>query len=84
MTKQGQTKGRHCKKCRPFLLPKFYEIGGNSCKHCQSIKTKRLIETAEMEYAELMYEMYAEPETSYGDITRYFTEKEIQVLYFLI
>ncbi len=25
------------------------------------IKTKRLIETAEMEYAELMYEMYAEP-----------------------
>ena len=43
------------------------------------IKTKRLIETAEMEYAELMYEMYAEPETSYGDITRYFTENEIQV-----
>ena len=41
--------------------------------------TKRLIETAEMEYAELMYEMYAEPETSYGDITRYFTENEIQV-----
>ena len=43
------------------------------------IKTKRLIETAEMEYAELMYEMYAEPETSYGDITRYFTKNEIQV-----
>ena len=43
------------------------------------INIKRLIETAEMEYAELMYEMYAEPETSYGDITRYFTENEIQV-----
>ena len=51
-------------------------MGGSSCTH---IKTKRLIETAEMEYAELMYEMYAEPETSYGDITRYFTENEIQV-----
>ena len=27
----------------------------------------------------MMHEMYAEPETSYGDITRYFTENEIQV-----
>ena len=35
------------------------------------IKTKRLVENAEMDYAELMYEMYAEPENSYGDITRY-------------
>ena len=43
------------------------------------IKTKRLIENAEMDYAELMYEMYAEPENSYGDITRYFTENEIMV-----
>jgi site-specific DNA recombinase len=51
-------------------------MGGSSCTH---IKTKRLIETAEMESAELMYEMYAEPETSYGDIPRYFTENEIQV-----
>ena len=32
------------------------------------IKTKRLVENAEMDYAELMYEMYAEPENSYGDI----------------
>ena len=38
------------------------------------IKTKRLVENAE-----LMYEMYAEPENSYGDITRYFTENEIMV-----
>ena len=43
------------------------------------IKTKRLVENAEMDYAELMYEMYAEPENSYGDITRYFTENEIMV-----
>ncbi len=43
------------------------------------IKTKRLIESAEMEYPKLMYEMYTESETSYGDITRYFTKNEIQV-----
>lgn len=43
------------------------------------IKTKRLVENAEMDYAELMYELYAEPENSYGDITRYFTENEIMV-----
>lgn len=43
------------------------------------IKTKRLVETAEMEYVKLMYELYAQSETSYGDIARYFTENDIQV-----
>lgn len=43
------------------------------------VKTKRLIETAEMEYARLMYEMYAQPGVSYGDIARYFAENGIKV-----
>lgn len=43
------------------------------------IKTKRLVEAAEMKFVKLIYEMYAQPEISYGDITRYFTEREIQV-----
>ena len=33
------------------------------------IKTKKLVENAEMDFAELMYQMYAEPSSSYGDIT---------------
>ena len=37
------------------------------------IKTKKLVENAEMDYVEMMFEMYAEPESSYGDITRHFT-----------
>ena len=32
-----------------------------------------------MDYVEMMFEMYAEPETSYGDITRYFTTQGILV-----
>lgn len=43
------------------------------------IKTKKLVENAEMDYAEMMFEMYGEPETSYGDITRYFTTQGILV-----
>ena len=43
------------------------------------IKTKKLVENAEMDYVEMMFEMYAEPETSYGDITRYFTTQGILV-----
>ena len=43
------------------------------------IKTKKLVENAEMDYVEMMFEMYAEPETSYGDITRYFTTQNILV-----
>lgn len=43
------------------------------------VKTKRLVENAEMAYAKLIYEMYAQPEISYGDITRHFAENEIQV-----
>ena len=33
------------------------------------IKTKKLVENAEMDFAELMYQMYAEPGNSYGDIS---------------
>ena len=33
------------------------------------IKTKKLVENAEMDFAELMFQMYAEPGNSYGDIT---------------
>ena len=43
------------------------------------IKTKKLVENTEMDYVEMMIEMYAEPETSYGDITRYFTTQNILV-----
>ena len=43
------------------------------------VKTKRLVENAEMKYAKSIYEMYAKPETSYGDIARYFAEHGIQV-----
>ena len=32
-----------------------------------------------MDYAELMFEMYAEPENSYGDISRYFEEQGITI-----
>ena len=31
------------------------------------IKTKKLVENAEMDFAELMYQMYAEPSSSYGE-----------------
>ena len=41
------------------------------------IKTKKLMENTEMDYAQMMFEMYAEPESSYGDITRYFTTQNI-------
>ena len=42
------------------------------------IKTKRLIvEPKEAERIRLIFEMYAEPHTSYGDITRYFAEQGI-------
>ena len=32
-----------------------------------------------MDFAELMYQMYAEPSSSYGDITRYFVKHSIKV-----
>jgi DNA invertase Pin-like site-specific DNA recombinase len=42
------------------------------------VKTKRLVaEPEEAERIRLIYEMYAEPHTSYGDITRYFAENGI-------
>jgi len=44
----------------------------------QGIKTKKLVANPdEAEHIKLIYQMYAQPETSYGDITRYFTGKEI-------
>ena len=43
------------------------------------IQTKKLVETSEMDYAELMFEMYAEPENSYGDVSRYFEEQGITI-----
>ena len=43
------------------------------------IKTKKLVENAEMDFAELIYQMYAEPSSSYGDITRYFVAHDIKV-----
>ena len=43
------------------------------------IKTKKLVENAEMDFAELMFQMYAEPGNSYGDITRYFVKNSIDV-----
>ena len=44
------------------------------------IKTKKLVENAEMDFAELMYKMYAEPSSSYGDITRYFVKNSIDAV----
>ena len=42
------------------------------------IRTKRLVADPEKaEQVKLMFEMYARPETSFGDITRHFTEKGI-------
>ena len=43
------------------------------------IKTKKLVENAEMDFAELMFQMYAELGNSYGDITRYFVKHSIKV-----
>lgn len=43
------------------------------------IKTKKLVKNAEVNYVGMMFEMYGEPETSYGDITRYFTTQIILV-----
>jgi hypothetical protein len=44
------------------------------------VKTKRLvIEQTEAEQVRLMYEMYAEPHTSYGDITRYFAKNGLTI-----
>ena len=31
------------------------------------------------DHVRLMFEMYAEPETSFGDITRYFEEHDIKI-----
>ncbi len=45
----------------------------------QGIHTKRLVEVPEQaDHVRKIFEMYEKPETSYGDITRYFSEKGIQ------
>ena len=44
----------------------------------QGIHTKKLVASeAESQHIRQMFEMYAQPHTSYGDITRYFTEMRI-------
>ena len=43
------------------------------------IRTKKLVASPEeAERIQLMFEMYAQPETSYGDIVRYFSEHDIK------
>ncbi len=43
------------------------------------INTKKLVrDDQEMEHVRLMFKMYAEPEVSYGDIVRYFSENGIR------
>jgi site-specific DNA recombinase len=45
----------------------------------QGIRTKKLVPNPEeAEHVRLMFEMYARPETSYGDIVRYFAEHGIK------
>lgn len=44
------------------------------------VRTKMLVDDPETQKnALLMFEMYAEPETSFGDITRYFSEQGIKI-----
>ena len=45
----------------------------------QGIHTKKLVQIPEQaEHVKKMFEIYVKPESSYGDITRYFTERHIQ------
>ena len=46
----------------------------------EGIRTKKMVADPETaQYVKLMFEMYSEPETSFGDITRYFEEQNIKV-----
>ena len=45
-----------------------------------SIRTKKMVaDPVAADHVRLMFEMYAEPETSFGDITRYFEEHDIKI-----
>jgi len=46
----------------------------------ENIRTKMMVaDPRAASHVRLMFEMYAEPETSFGDITRYFEERDIKV-----
>ena len=46
----------------------------------ENIRTKMMVaDPIAASHVRLMFEMYAEPETSFGDITRYFEERGIKV-----
>ena len=46
----------------------------------EGIRTKKMVaDPKTAQYVKLMFEMYSEPETSFGDITRYFEEQNIKV-----
>ena len=46
----------------------------------ENIRTKMMVaDPIAADHVRLMFEMYAEPETSFGDITRYFEEQNIKV-----
>ena len=46
----------------------------------EGIRTKKMVaDPIAADHVRLMFEMYAEPETSFGDITRYFEEQGIKI-----
>ena len=46
----------------------------------EGIRTKKMVaDPVVADHVRLMFEMYAEPETSFGDITRYFEEQGIKI-----
>lgn len=46
----------------------------------EGIRTKKMVaDPIAADHVRLMFEMYAEPETSFGDITRYFEEHDIKI-----
>ena len=46
----------------------------------EGIRTKKMVaDPVAADHVRLMFEMYAEPETSFGDITRYFEEHDITI-----
>ena len=46
----------------------------------EGIRTKKMVaDPVAADHVRLMFEMYAEPETSFGDITRYFEEHDIKI-----
>ena len=46
----------------------------------EGIRTKKMVaDPVAADHVKLMFEMYAQPETSFGDITRYFEEHDIKI-----